>query len=108
MQPAQLTLSYPVPAAPKAGPKKPEEPSKPRPATESRYDVQPFVSALSWGVKDRAGEWLVHFVGRREAQAVFDSDARAYELYNGMDPLDVMRSEEMHRNPPATLVSRKT
>jgi hypothetical protein len=83
-------------------PEKVEELEEPKeeasePVQSSRYGVTPFKSINSWGVKDRAGEWVVvkdnpqraeHDacnITRREALRIFDTHPKAFQLIDGCD-----------------------
>ena len=45
-----------------------------------------YTCAISWGVKDRAGEWLSYCVAKWDAVRVFRENPDAFQLIKGCDP----------------------
>lgn len=75
--------------------------------TSSGMGVGKFKSPNCWGVKDKKGEWIATCRSKAIIMEIWNKDPEAYELYNGMDPFDVLIKPEWEINPPATFVERK-
>ena len=74
----------------KKPPPKPEEAEEEQEEVPAKglslYAVDSFKTRLTWGVKDRAGEWIISSIVKSNARKVFDSDPEAFQLIEGCDP----------------------
>ena len=61
-----------------------------------------FKTQLSWGVKDRAGEWIRSCITKSQALETFAEDRDAYQLIEGCDPWACLDDS------PETLTVRRT
>jgi hypothetical protein len=85
----------PSPKVEKPPRKKRESPSSEAPPPEeSRASTlffgEPHRTRLTWGIKDRSGEWIVRSITRQFAELLFQRDRDAFQLISGCDPYSCM------------------